>query len=83
MDRDDIDDLLNHVNLQTPDTDDSDLSSEVFSQSTEATAGDNDEPNSQFINGKEYIESTELVRPIRWTGSRDNEADDQYLIRRK
>lgn len=65
MDHDDIDDLLNHLELQTPDTDNSSLSSEVFSQSTQATTGDNDEPNSQFIDGKEYIESTNLARPIR------------------
>lgn len=65
MDHDDIDDLLNHLELQTLDTDNSDLSSEVFSQSTQATTGDNDEPKSQFIDGKEYIESMNLARPIR------------------
>jgi len=65
MDRDTIDDLLDSLD-QTPDIDDSDLSSEVFSQSS--TAGDNDEPNRILINGHEYIESMNLARPIRKAG---------------
>ena len=65
MDHNDIDDLLNHLELQTPDTNNSDLSSKVFSQSTQATTGDDDKPNSQFIDGKEYIESMNLACLIR------------------
>jgi hypothetical protein len=65
MDRDTIDDLLDSLN-QALDTDDSDLLSEVFSQSS--FAGDNDEPNRILINGHEYIESTNLARPIRKAG---------------
>lgn len=58
---DNIDNLLDGLNVQNPDTDDSNLSSEV----TQATAGDNEEPNRLFINGKEYIESTNLARLTR------------------
>ena len=66
MDRDSIDDLLDSINVQNPDADDSesDLSSEV----TQATASNNDEPIHLFIDGKEYIKSTNLAHPIRKGG---------------
>ena len=66
MDRNDIDDLLNSLNVQSPTTDDSDILSEVFSQSlTQAATGDNDEQNSLIINGREYVKSKNLAHQIR------------------
>jgi hypothetical protein len=71
MDRDNIDDLLDSLKAQTPDTDDSDLSSEALSQpSTQANASDNDKQNSLFIDGKEYIKTTNLAPPIRKGGKK-------------
>src|SRR5205809_5576008 len=67
MDCDTINNLLDSLN-QTPDTDNSDHSSEVFSQLS--TAGDNDKPNHILINGHEYIESTNLMHPIHKASSR-------------
>jgi hypothetical protein len=69
VDRDDIDDLLDDLDVQTPDTDDSNLLSEVLSESSTA-AGDNHEQNSLFIDGNEYVETRNLARPTRKGGGK-------------
>jgi len=56
MDRDDIDDLLDDLDAQNSDTNDSDLSNEVFSESS-TVAGDNGKHNSCY--GLAQIELTQ------------------------
>jgi hypothetical protein len=67
MDSDNIDDFLDSLDIQSPSANDFDLLSE---SSTLANAGNNDKQNSLFIDGKEYVESTNLARPIRKGGGK-------------
>ena len=59
MDDKEIDAFLDSLNASTPDADYSDLSSPLPDNS------DDDEPSSLLIDGKEYIETQNLARPIR------------------
>ena len=65
----DRDDLLDDLDAQNSDTNDSDLSNEVFSESS-TVAGDNGKHNSLFIDGSEYVETTNLARPTRKGGGK-------------
>ncbi len=64
MDLEEIDQLLDSLNTSTPDADNSDLSSPL------PTASDDDEGSTLLIDGKEYVETENLARPIHKRGGK-------------
>ena len=64
MDFEETDELLYSLNTSTPDADNSNLSSSL------PDTGDDDEGSTLIIDGKEYVETQNLARPIRKSSSK-------------